>query len=291
MAGKAGGRQIAIIAGSGRIPLYVADQLAAHGDEPFIVAIEGEADTGLLRYPHEFVYPAHVGKFRDILRRIRPDAAVLIGGVRKRPDLRRVRLDWTSIKLAARMIPKLRQGDDALLRGVISVIENAGIPVVGVHELVPELLAPEGDIAGPGAGRAEANALSAAVAGARALGALDAGQACVAVGRRIVALEGVEGTDQMLQRVAELRAAGRIQKHGGVLAKLAKPGQDLRADLPTIGVSTIEHVAQAGLSGIAIHAGNALIADYDATCRRADELGVFLLGIEPDAFTAKGIDH
>jgi DUF1009 family protein len=89
----------------------------------------------------------------------------------------------------------------------------------------------------------------------------------------------------MLERVAQLRAEGRIPaRRGGVLVKLAKPGQELRADLPTIGAATVENAAAAGLSGICVHAGRALIADLDVTRLKADELGIFLTGIDPDTY-------
>ena len=122
---------------------------------------------------------------------------------------------------------------------------------------------------------------------AAALGALDAGQACVAIGKRIVALEGAEGTDMMLERVAELRGLGRLKAgRGGVLVKLAKSGQELRADLPTIGTATMDKAAEAGLSGIAIHAGRALISDYETTCAHAEKAGLFLIGIVPEELLA-----
>lgn len=280
--GAAAGR-VAIVAGSGRIPVYVAEKLAAAGRDPFIIAIEGEADEELLRYEHDFVNTAEIGWLVAILKRVAPTEVVMVGGVSARPDLRRLRPDWTTLRLAAFLLPKLRAGDDAILRGVIATIEGAGFPVRGVHELVPDLLASSGHIAGPKPARADREAISAAIRGALVLGSLDAGQACVAVGKRIVALEGAEGTDMMLQRVADLRKIGRIKVgRGGVLVKLAKPGQELRADLPTIGMATVENAARAGLKGIAVHADNALISDFEATCARADEEGVFLIGIDPD---------
>ncbi|GAB4354548.1 MAG: LpxI family protein [Oricola sp.] len=281
---RAAAGRVALIAGSGRVPVYAAEKLAAAGRDPFIIAIEGEADDELLRHEHDFVNTAEIGRLVAILKRVRPSEVVMVGGVGARPDLRRLRPDWTTLRLAAFLLPKLRAGDDAILRGVIATIEGAGFPVRGVHELVPDLLAAEGHIAGPRPGRADEDAIAAAARGALALGRLDAGQACVAIGRRIVALEGAEGTDMMLERVAELRAIGRLKSSsGGVLVKLAKPGQDLRADLPTIGTATVANAARAGLRGIAVHAGNALICDFEATCARAGQEGVFLIGIEPDA--------
>jgi UDP-2,3-diacylglucosamine hydrolase len=281
--------RVAIVAGSGQIPVFVAEKLEKDGRRPFIIAVDGEADPALLKYEHQFVYSAHIGVLLSALRRIKPEDVVLIGGAKSRPSLWRIRPDWTTIRLAARMIPKLRSGDDVLLRGVINMIEDAGFRVRGVHELVPDLLAEKGNLAGPKPSRTAVEAIATAVDGALALGGLDAGQACVAIGRRIVALEGAEGTDMMLQRVAELRAAGRLPKRrGGVLVKLAKPRQDLRSDLPTIGVSTVENAAKAALSGIAVHAEHALIADQGATFTRASALGVFIVGIDPAEYRQGG---
>ena len=113
------------------------------------------------------------------------------------------------------------------------------------------------------------------------LGRLDVGQGAVAVGGRIVALEGVEGTDAMLARVQGLRAEGRIsQRRKGVLVKLCKPQQDLRADLPTIGVSTVANAKAAGLAGIAVEAGRALVVEREAMIVAADAAGIFVVGID-----------
>jgi len=281
--------RVAIVAGSGRIPVYAAGKLAAAGRDPFIVVIEGEADEELRQYEHDVINTAEIGRLVAILERVGPSEVIMVGGVGARPDLRRLRPDWTTLRLAAWLLPKLRAGDDAILRGVIETIESAGFPVRGVHELVPDLLAKQGQIAGPKPTKADREAIATAVRGALALGALDAGQACVAIGRRIVALEAAEGTDMMLQRVSELRKNGRLKAaRGGVLVKLAKPGQELRADLPTIGTATIENAARAGLKGIAVHAENALISDFEATCARAREQGIFLVGIDPEDWALAG---
>ena len=215
-------RRVAVIAGGGRLPVQVVETLQLTGHNPFVVAIEGEADAALERFDHETVYPAHVGRLLATLKRIGASEVVMIGGVKSRPKIMRAIPDWATIRLAARMLPKLRTGDDSLLRSVVQTIEEAGYPVRGVHELVPDLLADEGHIAGPEPRSRDMEALKTAARGAVALGALDAGQACVAVGRRIVALEAAEGTDLMLERVTALKASGRLSaRAGGVLAKLA----------------------------------------------------------------------
>lgn len=275
--------RVAIVAGNGRIPVYVAEKLAEAGRNPFVIAIEGEADDDLLRFEHTFVHPTHVGVVLSALHRVKPAEVVMVGGVRSRPSLRRVRLDWPTLRVAARMLPKLWSGDDALLRSVVAVIEGAGYPVRGVHELVPDLLAEKGHLCGPSPSSSDMRTMAVAARGAFALGRLDAGQGCVAVGSRIVALEGAEGTDEMLRRVAALRREGRFgSRRGGVLVKLAKPEQELRTDLPTIGVTTIAEAADAGLAGVAVHAGKALIHDLEATRALAAQKGVFVVGIDPE---------
>lgn len=286
-AGKDG--RVAIVAGGGRLPIWLAETLELQGREPFVVAIDGEADPEILRFEHQTINAAEIGVLISILNRVAPADVVMIGSIGRRPPLHKMRPDWTTIRLAARFLPKLRSGDDVLLRGIVEMIEEAGHRVRGVHELLPELLAEEGHIAGPKPGSADHEAIAAGVAGALALGRLDAGQACVAIGRRVVALEGAEGTDAMLERVAELRAQDRLPKRrGGVLIKLAKPGQELRTDLPTIGTRTVENAAAAQLAGIGVHAGRALIADYEKTCAKADELGLFVRGIVPEALAEPG---
>ncbi|WP_421851142.1 LpxI family protein [Oricola sp.] len=278
-----GDDRVAVIAGGGQLPVQVVETLRHAGRAPFVIAIEGEADPALLQFEHETIYPVHVGRLMSILDRVKPSAVVMIGAVKGRPSILRAIPDWPTLRVAARMLPKLRSGDDTLLRSVVDMIEEAGYPVRGVHEFLPDLLARKGNIAGPKPSKRDLDAVMTAANGAVTLGALDAGQACVAVGRRIVALEGAEGTDLMLERVAELRKLGRLPAgRGGVLVKLAKPNQEIRVDLPTIGISTVEKAAAAGLRGIAVHAGHALIADHESACGAAKQLDVFILGIDPE---------
>ena len=112
---------------------------------------------------------------------------------------------------------------------------------------------------------------------------MDIGQGAVSVGGRVVALESAEGTDQMLQRVAALRKSGRISaRRRGVLVKVCKPQQDLRADLPSIGANTVRLAAAAGLSGIAVEAGRSLVLGREETLQAADAAGLFVYGLEPD---------
>jgi DUF1009 family protein len=287
MAPDSAAGRVVIIAGNGRIPIYVAEELQKAGRAPFIIAVEGEADVAVTRFDHAFIGKAQIGELVSLLKKVDPSDVTMVGGVRGRPPLHQVRPGWTMMRLAGKILRILKSGDDVLLRAVIETIEDEGYRVRGVHELVPELLADLGHIAGPKPTSADHEALATASRGAMALGRLDAGQACVAIGRRVVALEGAEGTDDMLKRVADLRVAGRLPKgRGGVLVKLAKPGQELRADLPSIGALTVENAFKAGLRGIGIHGEHALIADRKQTIEIARARKLFVIGINPDEFGA-----
>jgi DUF1009 family protein len=115
---------------------------------------------------------------------------------------------------------------------------------------------------------------------ARALGAVDVGQGCVVQQGLVLCVEAIEGTDEMLRRAGALRRPGP----GGVLVKLVKPGQDRRADLPTVGPATIQAAHEAGLRGVAFEAGGTILAEREATVAAADRVGLFLLGLDPKEF-------
>jgi DUF1009 family protein len=142
-----------------------------------------------------------------------------------------------------------------------------------------EALGPVGLLAGPAPDALALADIARGVAIARALGGVDVGQGCVVQQGIALAVEAAEGTDAMLARCAALARDGP----GGVLVKLVKPGQDRRADLPTVGVETVRGAARAGLRGIAYEAGGTLLVDRAASCEAAGAAGLFLLGLDPDS--------
>jgi DUF1009 family protein len=178
-------------------------------------------------------------------------------------------------------------GDNTVLSGTIKLFETKGIEVVGAHQIAPSLLAPAGRVGALAPGAKDLAGIRQAFLACKALGAFDIGQGAVAEGGRVVAVEGLEGTDEMLARISSLRAAGRLSPKGrnGVLVKAMKPGQDMRADLPAIGPKTVENVAAAGLVGVALEAGSTLILEREATIAAAKRCKVFLYGIRPDEFS------
>jgi len=268
----------AIIAGSGALPFAVAERLAGRGGEkPYLILLRGQADKRLYTFDHCEIAVVEFAKLIAALKANKIRNIVLAGGVAQRPNLRDLHIDWPTLKALPRLFFALKRGDDALLRAFIALMERYGFRVIGAHEIAPELLAPKGVVlTKKSAAKIEKANIAAAVAAAKKLGSLDIGQGAVAVGGRVVAVEGAEGTDAMLQRVADLRRAGKIPPGGGVLVKMKKPNQEMRADLPTIGPETIAGVHRAKLAGLAVEAAGSFILNIRNVTEQADKYGLFI---------------
>nr|WP_319382303.1 UDP-2,3-diacylglucosamine diphosphatase LpxI [uncultured Roseibium sp.] len=265
------------------IPRQIADVLETSGRDFQIVAIKGEADEETRRKAHAELGWSEIGRLHAFLKRTQCKEVLFIGGVTKRPDLLPFLTDFSTLKRLPAIIRTLSSGgDDSLLTKVIRLFENEGFRVVGIKDVAPRLLASSGVLGRARPSKADWRDLELALRATEKLGELDIGQAAVAVGGRVIALEGAEGTDAMLQRCADLKSSGRVSARGrkGVLVKTAKPNQDLRVDLPTVGPKTIELALAAGLSGIAVEAEGALIADKADTLQKADAAGLFVVGVD-----------
>ena len=251
MSATAESRSLGILAGGGRFPGQVAKAALAAGRSVFLIGLEGFADSAVLNpFPHGFARIGAAGRILDMLRAHGCQDVVMVGPVR-RPSFLDLRPDAAGARILARIGKAAFGGDDGLLAAVMRVLSEEGFRVLGVHEILREAVATMGLWT-----RTAPDALALAdikrgISVAHALGGADVGQ-CVVVQQGVVlAVEAAEGTDAMLSRVAPLALAGP----GGVLVKLVKPGQDRRADLPTIGPETVMGAARAGLRGIAVEAG------------------------------------
>jgi hypothetical protein len=275
---SAGRGTLGIIAGGGAMPLRVAAAARAAGREVFLLGLEGFAQPALFAaYPHAMARIGAAGRILELLRAHGVRDLVLIGTVR-RPGFFDLRPDAEGAKILARVGRAAFAGDDGLLRAVVRVLGEMGFNVIGAQDVFREVLAPAGLLTrvGPDAG-AQAD-IARGVAVVRLLGQADIGQGCVVQHGLVLAVEAIEGTDAMLGRCGALRREGP----GGVLVKLVKPGQDRRADLPTIGAETVRQAVAAGLRGIAFEAGGTLLAEREAAIALADSAGIFLLGFDPD---------
>jgi DUF1009 family protein len=207
---------------------------------------------------------------------------ILLAGKVDRPDFSDLKLDMKGLALLPRALKAARQGDDALLRFLVAMFEEEGFRAIGVAEAAPGLVCGEGVLGRHTPDDAHRADMERGFAIVKALGALDVGQAAVVCEGLALAVEAAEGTDRMIERVATLRQAlrGTPRQRRGVLVKALKPTQDAKTDMPVIGVATVERAAAAGLAGIGLEAGGALIVDKALVAAKADALGLFVAGVK-----------
>lgn len=270
-------KRIGIIAGGGTLPGEVANSVVARGGSVVIVAVEGTEATGISQFSPVTVNWARVGSAIRIFKKAGVRDVVILGSFRL-PGLLSAKPDATFFAILPAVLRILRAGgDDAVLRGLIKLLEGNGLRIIGAGDAAPELLIGEGLITGPEPSPQNRQDAALGFALIRALGQFDIGQAAVVSDGKIIAIEGVEGTDRMLQRVRDLKS-GR----GGVIVKRPKPGQELRIDLPTIGPKTVENAKAAGLDGVAVLANNVLVADKGTLIATARTTDLFVAGFRDD---------
>ncbi len=272
---------IGLIAGGGVLPFAVADSLIARGVDPVLFALRGACDpAGVSRFRHHWISIGQLGRLAKLLRSEKCRDLVFIGTL-VRPALSEIRLDWGTLRVIGRVWAAFRGGDDHLLSNIGRIFEQDGFRMVGIKDVAPDLLMPEGCLTRKSPDEDTAADIAKGRDVLRALSPFDIGQAAVVIDGHVVAVEDIEGTDGLLARVARLRAEGRIRAKAarGVLVKAPKSGQDLRFDLPTVGPRTIEGAAVARLAGVAIAAGNAIVVDPQTMIERADAAGLFVTGL------------
>lgn len=274
---------LGLIAGLGDLPVQVYQAAKDDGRTVHVIRIAGFEEPALADAGGDTVGAGEIGKLLKSLKTA-GCREVVFAGIVKRPAFDKLRLDMRGARLLPKVLTAAKRGDDALLRVIVDMLDDEGFEVRGADEMTASLLAPAGLIGGPAPGEQDMADLSKAAKVAATMGDLDIGQGCIVCDGLVLAVEAQEGTDQMLKRCATLpvEVRGTPDRRRGVLVKRAKPGQDRRIDLPTTGVSTIEGVAAAGLSGLAVEAGGALMLDRQSMIRRADELGIFIFGFDPD---------
>lgn len=255
--------RLAIIAGAGALPDLLAEAAPA-----LTVRFEGgPGGTGAADLTARY---ERLGQLFSDLRSAGVTDLCLAGA------MRRVRFDPAALDArTAALLPTLQaamgQGDDALLRRVMAILEAEGFTLRGAHELRPDLVVGEGALSGTPRPEGDAARARAVLA---ALGPLDLGQAAVAAQGQILGIETLQGTDAMLTFVA-----GTAPGSGGVLVKRAKPGQDLRVDMPAIGPDTVAACAAAGLSGIELQSGHVLLLDPGAVRAACAAHGIALWAV------------
>jgi len=281
--GMLAGETIGILAGWGRYPVMVAEAVRRHGGRTAVLAIRDHADAELAGLADVLgdVGVAEIGHAIAFFRGAGCRRATMAGKVHKhklfgrRAWLRHLP-DWTGLKTFwPHFVSRRRDNrDDSLLGAIAGAFDAAGVTICPATDFAPELLATEGILAGrPLSPRLEADV----VFGwrlAKELGRLDIGQTVVVRNRAPLALEAIEGTDACIRRAGELCPAG-----GMTVVKVAKPQQDMRFDMPTIGVGTLESLAAAGAAVLAIEAGRTILVDAPLLAARAAAAGITIASV------------
>ena len=271
--------KLGLIAGGGALPVSVAARCEAEGRPVFVVRLAGFADLHLARYPGIEAGMAEFGKILSALKKA-GCTGVCFAGTVSRPDFKTLKPDLKGATLLPGIIKAATQGDDALLRKILSVFEGEGYAIEGADDILGGETLPVGALGAVQPTQEQLSDLRKALHVAEKAGELDIGQGAVVCDGLVLAVEAQEGTDAMLARVAGLPAdlRGSAEDRKGVLGKAPKPIQDLRVDMPVIGARTIEMAAAAGLAGIGGVAGKLILIDRAGLIEAADRLGLFVWG-------------
>jgi DUF1009 family protein len=267
-------RKIGLIAGDGDLPEKIIAECMKSGREIFVISISQHKPPSFTKVPHLSLNIGSVGKAIKTFRAENVKEIVFAGGL-KRPKLTALRPDAGGVKLLAKISQAKFIGDNSLLSIVIRFFEDSGFNILGADEILESLIMPKGVLGKIPPNKSALKDIEIGCDMARSIGKLDIGQSVIIQHGMVIGVEAVEGTDALISRCAKL-----LQDDiGGVLVKMKKPNQDKRIDLPTIGLTTIENAHASGLRGIAIEAGGALIIDKYEVTKKADALGLFLVGV------------
>ena len=271
---------IGLIAGNGSFPLEFIDSVHAQGKKVFVVALELEADPQVSQKA-DICHWIKVGQFGRLLKLFKDNnitRAAFAGGVVKARIFSGISFDLAAINLIARA---RSFKDDVLLRKVAEELEKNGTEVISPYEFLTKSVPVKGKLTSRGFSDLELKDSLLGIEAARGIGALDIGQSVVVFQDVVAAVEAVDGTDSCIRRGGEVaKTAGSWNPgKGAVLVKVAKPQQDLRFDLPSIGLSTIENCHSAGITAIAIEAQKSLILDCAATLKLAEKYEIAIQAI------------
>lgn len=259
------------------LPASIISDCEARGTQIFIIAFEGQTSPSLVEgREHIWTHLGAVGKIMQTLKANDIKDIVMAGSI-KRPSLFELKPDWKALKIIGR-IGFNALGDNGLLSLLRDELEKEGFELHGVQKFSDHLIAGEGILGEVKPTPEDVKTIELGIHVSRAIGALDIGQAAIVQQGMVIGVEGIEGTDALIERCGKLLKTGR----GGILVKTCKPQQDKDLDLPTIGPDTVEKAHRAGLCGIVIHAGNSIILDVKTVADMADKYKIFISGVAID---------
>ncbi|HTU49037.1 MAG TPA: UDP-2,3-diacylglucosamine diphosphatase LpxI [Acidobacteriaceae bacterium] len=279
--------RLGLIAGNGRFPFLLLDAARAHGSEVIVAAVreetEPEMDTRAARDAGVRVHWFSLGELARLIAMFHAEGvtqAVMAGQVKHKQIFSSIRPDWLLAKL---LLSLSSRNTDGLLGAIAKVLQDEGIELISSTTFLEPLLAKPGVLTKRSPNLTELRDIAYGHAVAQALAAYDIGQTVVIAAQACVAVEAMEGTDaviaragEILRSLAETGEASTLERSLTVV-KVAKPKQDMRFDVPVIGIGTITAMQQAGATCLAIEAGRTLIFDLEAVVAAADQAGITLI--------------
>jgi DUF1009 family protein len=277
--------KLGLIAGNGRFPFLLLDAARAEGLEVVVAAIKEETDPEIDRRAEsdacitvQWLSLGELSRLIDTFQKAGVAKAVMAGQVKHKQIFSSIRPDW---RLAKLLLNLRTRSTDALLGAIAKVLGDEGIELISSTTFLEPLLAEEGVLTSRAPDADECRNIEYGLGVARALAAFDIGQAVIVAAQACVAVEAMEGTDATIERAGRLMAsiegAASTLERRLTVVKVAKPNQDMRFDVPVIGVSTIETMIRAGANCLSIEAGRTLLFDRDALLKRASEAGIAIV--------------
>jgi UDP-2,3-diacylglucosamine hydrolase len=264
---------LAIFAGRGPLPKMLIEDCQKKGRKFLVFLLEGEKyETDYSAFnPIKLSY-GEVEKFLAAIHSNQIKNLIFIGGVTK-PNFSSLKVDKRGAVLLAKILANKILGDDAVLRAVIKFFEKEGLKILRIDELLDCVISTKSTLTRHQPTTQNFEDIALGMKAIKSFSHFDVGQSLVIAQKQIIAVEALEGTDEMIKRCASLKVE---YKNNAVLLKMKKAKQSLKADLPTIGVETIKNCFESKIGGIAIQANSTLVLDKAEVIKKADELGLFL---------------
>lgn len=246
--------------------------------ELFVIAINNETDPDLLKdIEHVWINLGEIGKAIDAFNRFQIKDIVFVGSLQK-PDLLNIKVDAIGAKLLAKIVKDKFFGDNNLLSSITDFLEQRNFNIIGVHKILQDLVVKKANFTELHPNSQDQIDIELAMKVVSSLGELDIGQGAIVENGVVLGVEAVEGTDNLIKRCFELKRDSN--NASGTLVKLSKPAQELRIDLPTIGIETIINMHKAGFKGIVIEANKAIFLDQEESIKYANLNKMFICALE-----------
>lgn len=265
--------RIALIAGSGKFPLFLANAARANGVQVIAIAVNSESDKEIEKAASK-VYWLNLGngsKLIDILKKEKIRYAIMAGAITKTTLFREsLRFDEEAKGLLRRVIDRR---DDTLLSTVANRLKDFGVELIDSTTFVKGMMPAKGILTKKRPSPEELEDVDFGYKIAKEVGGLDIGQSVVVKKKAVIAVEAIEGTDEAIKR------AGRLAGERTVVVKVSKPNQDMRFDIPVVGLTTIESLKEARASVLAIEAEKVLVLEKDEVVKEADKAGISIIAV------------